>query len=140
MLKSKEQMPLKVLIFNTFTDRVILYVKRTSLLYICQIFKQFLNVKHSDFADFKEQLLFTFTFCFIFAVSYFLLRQAFFILPPDVFFCFDLFFFFFFFCANFWLSRFKPFSGKAREFLQDHLNPKLIIKSVLEKFFVATLG
>ena len=86
-------MPLKVLIFNTFTDRVILYVKRTSLLYICQIFKQFLNVKHSDFADFKEQLLFTFTFFFIFAVSYFLLQQAFFILPPDVFFCLDLFFF-----------------------------------------------
>ena len=34
----------------------ILYLKRTSLLYICQRFNQFVNTMHPDLVDFKEQL------------------------------------------------------------------------------------
>ena len=42
------------------------------------------------------------------------------------------------FNSNFWVTKLKPFSGKARPSLQNHLNSKLIIGSFLENGFEAT--
>ena len=47
---------------------------------------------------------------------------------------------FFSYFANFWVTKLKPFSGKARQSLQDHLNSKLVIGSFLENGFEVTLG
>ena len=40
---------------------------------------------------------------------------------------------------SFWARKLKPFFVKARQSLQNHLNPKLVIGSLLENGFAATL-
>ena len=45
---------------------------------------------------------------------------------------FDLF-------ANFWVTKLKLFSGKVRQSIEDYLNPKLVIGSISEICFEATL-
>ena len=44
------------------------------------------------------------------------------------------------FFANFWLANVKPFSGKVRQNVRRYLNPNLVIASVLENSFEATLS
>ena len=45
----------------------------------------------------------------------------------------------FLFFTNFWVTKLKPFSEKGRECVQKHWNKNLVIGSVLEKGFEATL-
>ena len=44
------------------------------------------------------------------------------------------------FFASFWMTKLKPFSGKVRQSVQDCLNQNLVIGSLLEKGFEATLS
>ena len=43
------------------------------------------------------------------------------------------------FFANFWVTKLKLFSGKARQSVQSYLNPKFVKKSILENSFQAAL-
>lgn len=65
-------MSMKVIIFQ-YTRRLSIrsfMSKKLIHWHICQRINQFLNAKHFDFADFKDQLLFTLTIFFLFAVSF----------------------------------------------------------------------
>ena len=44
------------------------------------------------------------------------------------------------FFANFWLRKLKPFLGKDRQNIQGYLNQNLVIESLLENGFEATLS
>ena len=44
----------------------------------------------------------------------------------------------FWFFANFWVTKLKPFSGKARQSFQNYLNQDLVLGSFLENGFEDT--
>ena len=44
------------------------------------------------------------------------------------------------FFANFWVTKLKPFSGKARQSFQNYLNQDLVLGSFLENGFEDTLS
>lgn len=45
----------------------------------------------------------------------------------------------FYYFADFWVAKLKAFSAKARQILQNSLNPNLITRSISENNFKATL-
>ena len=45
----------------------------------------------------------------------------------------------FYYFADFWVAKLKAFSAKARQILQNSLNPNLITRSISENNFEATL-
>ena len=47
---------------------------------------------------------------------------------------------FFQFFANFWVAKFKPFSGKVRQSFENYLYQNLVIGSFLENGFEGTLS
>ena len=44
------------------------------------------------------------------------------------------------FFANFWVTKLKAFSGKVKQNVQNCLNQKLVLGSILENGFEATLN